>query len=98
MLAIVGVAQDIMDASKNTPEESNRYPKKGEPVYIRYIQPWMLEEKKGGVVQNTNDGKEYWWCKEHQAGKFQWVHQNPEDSGNWSSTSSGYGRITKSSI
>ena len=67
---------------------------KGEPVYIMDIPSWMLEYPKGCVGHNTNDRKEYSWCKEHRAGKGQWVRHNTEDHGNQASTSPGGGEST----
>ena len=43
--------------SKNTSEKSNREPAKGEPAYIRYLPPYIMEARKGGVVKKPRTGK-----------------------------------------
>ena len=99
ILALVGVAQKIADEYKKPPEKSNtpnRESTKGELAYIRDLPPWMPEDPKGGVGNKTKDGKLYWWCKEHRAGKGRWVHHKPEDHGKRTSTSSSRRGTTKS--
>ena len=53
-----------------------------------------MEESKGGMGNNTKNGKEYWWWKEHHAGKGQWFRHKPEYHGKWVRTSLGYGAST----
>ena len=62
-LDIVVVTQKFSDDSKKLSEKSNKYSTKGEPAYIRYLPPWMMEEPKGVVGEETKNGKKYWWHK-----------------------------------
>ena len=48
IMALVGVSQKLADNPKKSSEKSNIYPTKGEPAYIRYLPPCILEEPKGG--------------------------------------------------
>ena len=61
ILSLVGVAQKLANNSNNPSEIPSRESTKGYPDYIRNLPSWMLEEPKGGVVQKSNDEKEY--CK-----------------------------------
>ena len=63
ILDLFRAAQNLIDDSKKTSDKSNKEPKKWELAYIRDLPPWILEEKKWGVRNKTNDGREYWWCK-----------------------------------
>ena len=66
ILYILGVAQKLANDSKKSSDKSNisnRESTKGDPAYIRYLPPWILEDPKVGVVNKTRDGKEYWWFK-----------------------------------
>ena len=101
ILALVGVVQKLVDESNRSSEKSNtsnRYTNKGGPYYIRGLPPWIMEEKKGGVVNKTKDGNEYWWCKEQCAGKSQWFCHKPEDNGKRTCNSSRSGGNTKTLI
>ena len=60
ILALVGVAQNLAYDPKKSSEKSNtsnRETPKGEPAYIRYPPPWMLEDPKDGVGNKNKDGK-----------------------------------------
>ena len=48
IIALVGLYQNIIDESNNTPEKSNRYKTKREAAYTRYLPPWIIEYIKGG--------------------------------------------------
>ena len=47
ILSLVGVAQNLADDSKKSSDKFNKDPNKGEPAYIRYLPPWVLEDPKG---------------------------------------------------
>ena len=60
ILALVGVAQNLAYDPKKSSEKSNtsnRETTKGEPAYIRYSPPWILEDPKDGVGNKNKDGK-----------------------------------------
>ena len=91
ILSLVWVAQNLVDDSNKSYDKSNTpniESTKGEPYYTRDLPPWILEYPKGGMGNKTKDGKEYWMCKEHCAGKFQWVHHKTEDCRKRTGTSS----------
>ena len=57
ILALVGVAHNIMYDSKKTSDRSSRESTKGEPAYIKDIPTWILENQKEGELKNTKNGK-----------------------------------------
>ena len=68
---------------------------KQEPAYTKDLLYWIMNETKGGEVHKTNDGKDYWWFKEHHSVKGQWVWHNIEDHRKRARTSSRKGGSTK---
>ena len=59
VLALVGVTQKIADDSTKSSDKSNNYRKTTEedPVYIRDLPPWILEEPTCVVGNTHKDGK-----------------------------------------
>ena len=57
ILTPVVLDQKLVDDSKKTSDKSNRESTKLEPAYIRDLPPLIMEETKGGVGHNTNNGK-----------------------------------------
>ena len=61
ILALVGVAQKIVDnykKSSDTSNTSNMGLTKEDPAYVKDLPPWITEHPKGGVVNKTKYGKE----------------------------------------
>ena len=57
ILALVGVDQKLANDFKKPSENTSKESTKGEPAYIRYLSPWMIEEPKGGVGHKFNVDK-----------------------------------------
>ena len=87
IINLVEVDHKLPNDSKKPTENPRRESTKGDPAYIRYLPPSIIEETKQGARHKFNYNKEYWWCKEHRKGQGQWVGHIPEGHGNRTKTS-----------